>query len=124
MDSSQSAPDQASPFSRQELEGAAHHEALNSDVVQVDALQGDDLRAPADRHFHAHPDHAEAVNAALHAIRQLVEDQPGFADVLRSALTTDDARRALLEHGIEITSEALWRHRGSLLKDGHPTWRG
>lgn len=119
MNSSQSAPDQPSSVGQQELEGAACHDALHGD-----ALQGCDSRAPADQHFHAHPDHAEAVSAALHAIRQLVEDQPGFADVLRSAPTTDDARRALLEHGIEITSEALWRHRGSLLKDGHPTWRG
>lgn len=74
--------------------------------------------------FQPHPDHAEAVNHALQAIRQLVEEQPGFGDLLRSAPSTDVVRKLLHEHGIEISDEALWRHRGSLLKDGQPTWRG
>jgi hypothetical protein len=90
----------------------------------VGSAAGDAPLSAEEHPFQAHPDHAEAVRIALDAIHQLVEDQPGFADVLRAAQTTDEARKALLEQGIEITSEALWRHRGSLLKDGHPTWRG
>ena len=74
--------------------------------------------------FKAHPEHAEAVNAALDAIHQLIDAQPEFADFLRLTTSTEDVRQALHNHGIEITNEALWRHRGSLLKDGQPTWRG
>ena len=75
-------------------------------------------------HFESHPDHAATVHEAIKALKQLLLDQPDFADVLRSASSTEEARRALIEHGIEITDEALWRHRGMLLKDGQPTWRG
>lgn len=74
--------------------------------------------------FHPHPEHAEAVNAALAAIHKLIEDQPNFAEFLRLTTSTEDVRQALHNHGIEISNEALWRHRGSLLKDGQPTWRG
>lgn len=28
------------------------------------------------------------------------------------------------DHGITVTPEALWRHRGTLLRGGLPTWRG
>ena len=74
--------------------------------------------------FHPHPEHADAVNEAVKAIQQLLIEQPGFAQVLRTASSTEDVRNELQKHGIEISSEALWRHRGSLLKDGQPTWRG
>lgn len=74
--------------------------------------------------FAPHPEHADAVNTALQAIQQLLIDQPDFADVLRSSSTTDEVRLALLEHGIAISNEALWRHRGTLMKDGQPSWRG
>jgi hypothetical protein len=77
-----------------------------------------------DKAFEAHPEHAAAVNAALDAIHQLIDAQPEFADFLRLTTSTEDVRQALHNHGIEITNEALWRHRGSLLKDGQPTWRG
>jgi hypothetical protein len=68
--------------------------------------------------------HAEAVNAAFDAIHRLIDEQPEFADFLRLSSSTEDVRQALHNHGIEITTEAVWRHRGSLLKDGQPTWRG
>ncbi|MCS5699205.1 hypothetical protein NZK32_09160 [Cyanobium sp. FGCU-52] len=74
--------------------------------------------------FQPHPEHAEAVNQAIQAIQQLALDQPDVADALRAAASTDEARNVLLDHGIAISNEALWRHRGSLLKDGQPTWRG
>jgi hypothetical protein len=61
---------------------------------------------------------------ALVDLEQLLAQQPEFADVLRSTLSTDEARLALLDHGIVISNEALWRHRGMLMKDGQPTWRG
>jgi hypothetical protein len=74
--------------------------------------------------FTAHPDHADAVNIALQEIQKLLIDQPDFATVFRSASSTEEVRLALLEHGIEISNESLWRHRGTLMKDGQPSWRG
>jgi hypothetical protein len=74
--------------------------------------------------FQPHPEHAEAVNKALHAIRKLLMEQPAFEDVLRAASSTEEVCRELHKLGIEISSDALWRHRGSLLKDGQLTWRG
>jgi hypothetical protein len=78
----------------------------------------------SDHSFQAHPEHAEAIDQAIHAIQRLALEQDGFADMLRTAATTDEVREFLHNQGIEISSEALWRHRGVLLKDGHPTWRG
>ena len=72
----------------------------------------------------SHPEHADAVNTALQEIQQLLIDQPDFADVLRLSSTTEELRLALLEQGITISNEALWRHRGTLMKDGQPSWRG
>ena len=74
--------------------------------------------------FEAHPDHAEAVSEAIQAIQQLALDQPEVADALRAAASTDEARNVLLDRGITINNEALWRHRGVILKEGQPTWRG
>jgi hypothetical protein len=74
--------------------------------------------------FESHPEHSDAVNKALHAIQQLLIDEPEFTDVLRASSTTEQLRLALLEHKIEISNEALWRHRGMLMKDGQPSWRG
>ena len=74
--------------------------------------------------FEADPEHAAAVNQAIHAIRELVEANPDFGDQLRLAASTDDVRKLLEAKGIEITDEALWRHRGTLLGDGTLTWRG
>lgn len=74
--------------------------------------------------FQSHPEHADAVSQALEAIQQLVAEHPDLLEPLRTASSTDDVRQMLRHHGIEISSEALWRHRGMLLKDGQPTWRG
>lgn len=75
--------------------------------------------------FQPHPEHADAISNAIHLIQRLGEDQPGFADALRAAASTDEACAMLRSHGIEISAEALWRHRGVLLNDGtQPTWRG
>lgn len=74
--------------------------------------------------FEADPAHAAAVSEAIHAIRQLVKDNPDFGDQLRLAASTDAVRKLLAAKGIDITDEALWRHRGALLGDGTLTWRG
>ncbi len=74
--------------------------------------------------FEAHPEHAAAVNQAIQAIRQLVQDNPEFADEIRLAANTDEVRKLLKDKGIEITTDALWRHRGSILAGGNLTWRG
>jgi hypothetical protein len=87
---------------------------------EIDSIQA----SAQEEAFQAHPEHAAAVNAAFDAIHQLINEQPEFADFLRLSTSTEDVRQALHNHGIEITNEALWRHRGSLLKDGQPTWRG
>ncbi|MFN9870697.1 MAG: hypothetical protein ACK55E_04570 [Cyanobacteriota bacterium] len=58
------------------------------------------------------------------AVRHPASSGVGLADALQAAASTDEARTVLLDHGITISSEALWRHRGSLLKEGQPTWRG
>ena len=73
---------------------------------------------------HSRPEHAKAVTQALQDIQQLAIDQPNTADALRASESTDEARNVLHSHGIKITSEALWRHRGVLLSGGQPTWRG
>ncbi|MFM9088835.1 MAG: hypothetical protein ACKOPT_11995 [Cyanobium sp.] len=74
--------------------------------------------------FQPHPEHAEAVSQAIQAIQQLTLNLPDVADALRASASTDEARNVLLAHGITISNEVLWRHRGSLLKEGQPTWRG
>ncbi len=74
--------------------------------------------------FESHPEHAEAINRAIHAIQKLGEAQPGLAEALRAAASTEEASQLLGGHGIEISPEALWRHRGEVLKDGQPTWPG
>lgn len=70
--------------------------------------------------------HDPAVSASeeLRQLRQLLLDDPTFAEALRSISTTEDAARLVCEHGLDVTPEALWRNRGTLLGDGRPTWRG
>ena len=93
---------------------------VETDKAAIDKAETDQ----AEDVFTAHPEHAEAVDRALHAIQQLLIDQPEFGEVLRTASSTDEVRVALLEHGIEISNGALWRHRGMLTKEGQPSWRG
>jgi hypothetical protein len=78
----------------------------------------------SDDAFEPHPEHADTVSHAIRAIRKLLLEQPAFEDVLRSASSTEELRKELDQYGIEISVEALWRHRGSFLEDGQPTWRG
>jgi hypothetical protein len=69
----------------------------------------------------------EAVNpstAALHQLRELLQRDPAFAQDLRATASTEAAVRLALEHGVQVTPEALWRNRGTLVSGGLPTWRG
>lgn len=61
---------------------------------------------------------------ALHALKQLIGRDPQFAAALRSSETTEQAAELARLHGLNVTPEALWRHRGTLVEGGRPTWRG
>jgi hypothetical protein len=62
--------------------------------------------------------------AALHQLKELLRGDPAFARALRTTASTEAAARLAAEHGIEVSPEALWRHRGTLVSGGMPTWRG
>ena len=93
-------------------------------VLVMVANKQDNNSAETTAAFEEDPDHAAAVNQAIQAIRELVQASPEFGDQLRLAASTDDVRKLLKDKGIDITDEALWRHRGALLGDGTLTWRG
>jgi hypothetical protein len=60
----------------------------------------------------------------LHELKQVVRDNPQFAAALCSADTTEQAAELVRRHGLMVTPEALWHHRGMLVEGGRPTWRG
>ena len=62
--------------------------------------------------------------AALHQLKMLLQGDPAFAQALRATESTQAAAGLVAEHGIAVTPEALWRHRGTLVSGGLPTWRG
>jgi hypothetical protein len=62
--------------------------------------------------------------AALHQLKELLQRDPAFAQALRATESTEAAARLAAEHGIAVSPEALWRHRGTLVSGGLPTWRG
>jgi hypothetical protein len=74
-----------------------------------------DLPAPADEHPDA---------AALHELKELLQRDPAFAQALSDCTSTEAAVRLAAEHGVQVSPEALWRHRGTLISSGLPTWRG
>lgn len=68
---------------------------------------------------------AQAASAdALHRIKIMVQTDPAFARALRNTTSTEDAARLAQSHGMIVSPEALWRHRGILTEAGLPTWRG
>lgn len=73
---------------------------------------------------HSTHDPVVSANEELHHLRQMLHDDPAFAEALRSISTTEDAARLVCEHGLDVTPEALWRNRGTLISGGRPTWRG
>lgn len=66
--------------------------------------------------------HPSAV--ALHQLKELLQGDPAFAKGLRATASTEAAARLAAEHGVQVSPEALWRHRGTLVSGGLPTWRG
>lgn len=61
---------------------------------------------------------------ALHRIKVLTQQDPVFAAALRLSHSTEEAAKLAHSHGISIKPEVLWRHRGTLLSGGLPTWPG
>jgi hypothetical protein len=59
--------------------------------------------------------------AALHQLKELLERDTAFAQALGATAST---AKLAAEHGIVLAPEALWRHRGTLVSGGLPTWRG
>ncbi len=62
--------------------------------------------------------------AALHQLKESLKGDLAFAQALRATESTEAAARLVAEHGIAVSPEALWRHRGTLVPGGLPTWRG
>jgi hypothetical protein len=62
--------------------------------------------------------------AALHQLKTLLQGDPSFAQALRATTSTEAAARLAAQHGVSVAPEALWRHRGTLVSGGLPTWRG
>ena len=61
--------------------------------------------------------------AALHQLNEMLQADLAFAQALRRTESTAAARLAA-EHGVSVTPEAFWRHRGTLVSGGLPSWRG
>ena len=62
--------------------------------------------------------------AALNQLKQLLQSDPAFAQALCACASTEAAASLAAEHGVQVSPEALWRHRGTLVSGGLPTWRG
>jgi hypothetical protein len=62
--------------------------------------------------------------AALHQLKELLLSDATFAQALRATASTEAAAQLAAEHGLQVSPEALWRHRGTLASGGLPTWRG
>ena len=62
--------------------------------------------------------------ATLHQLKDLLQSDPAFAQALRATASTEAAAQLAADHGLQVSPEALWRHRGTLASGGLPTWRG
>jgi hypothetical protein len=60
----------------------------------------------------------------LHQLKELLQNDSAFAQALRATASTEAATQLASEHGVQVSPEALWRHRGTLIRGGLPTWRG
>ena len=65
-----------------------------------------------------------ASDDGLHKLIELLRIDEDFALSLRRTTTTGEAIDLARSLGIQVSQEALWRHRGTLTKSGKPTWRG
>jgi len=62
--------------------------------------------------------------AALHQLKELLQSDSAFAQALSATTSTEAATQLASEHGVQVSPESLWRHRGTLISGGLPTWRG
>ena len=62
--------------------------------------------------------------AALHQLKEMLQADSVFAQALRATESTEEAARLAARRGVQVSPEALWRHRGTLVAGGQPTWRG
>ena len=67
---------------------------------------------------------ASSSGEALHHLKELLQHDSAFAEALRATDSTEAAARVAADHGVNVTPEALWRNRGTLISSGLPTWRG
>lgn len=61
---------------------------------------------------------------SLQEIKTLAQRDEAFAQALKACSSTQEATHVARRRGISVSPEALWRHRGTLLAGGMPTWRG
>ena len=61
---------------------------------------------------------------ALHDLKELARRDPAFTAALLATRTTQEAVKLAAANHILVTQEALWRHRGTFMAGGMPTWRG
>jgi hypothetical protein len=54
----------------------------------------------------------------------MVIERSGLKACLRTGTASRWALQLASEHGIQVSPEALWRHRGTLIIGWLPTWRG
>jgi 3-deoxy-D-manno-octulosonic-acid transferase len=71
-----------------------------------------------------HPEDTRMASDVLDQLKQLIQRDPTLADELRHIETTEQAAELIRQHGLQVTAAALWRHRGTLVQGGRPTWRG
>ncbi len=62
--------------------------------------------------------------AALHQLKEMLQSDPAFVLALHATASTEVAAHLASDHGVLVSPEALWRHRGNLVCGGLPTWRG
>jgi hypothetical protein len=53
-----------------------------------------------------------------------MQDDSALREAVQAAASTEAAAQLAAEHGVQVSPEALWRHRGTLASGGLPTWRG
>jgi hypothetical protein len=61
---------------------------------------------------------------ALHDLKELARCDPAFSAALLATRSTQEAAKLAAANHITVTPEALWRHRGTFMAGGMPTWRG
>jgi hypothetical protein len=79
---------------------------------------------PAECSLGQTPRDVESRVDALHRLKEVALSDDSFAAELRVTRSTAEAATLAEQHGITIPPAALWRHRGTLIPGGLPTWPG